>query len=271
MFEEYYAPLPDPEVYLNRIGASHDVCSLSDLDALILAHQKSVPFENLDPYYTRSSVSLAVADLYDKIVIRKRGGYCFEQNALFVSLLQALGYQAWSSDARVIRGKDLSSPILILHRVNLIQLEDGLYFCDVGYGGPMPSFALKVEDNSSRSCNGETFYIRKADGSWWKLGRMTAADAEEDLLLFRTEQVENCDFSVLSHYASTSPLSIFTQKRLLNRRLDNGSVSITDDTFTLTENGSSRTIHIKNDEQFFRLAEDYFGLTGIFQSPEHNR
>lgn len=259
MFEEFYTPLPDVQKYLERIGTTHGSCSEDALDSLILSHQKAVPFENLDQYYNKTS-SCSIEDLYNKIVLRKRGGYCFEQNALFTSFLEALGYKAYSSDAKVIRGKDLSSPILILHRVNLVEFEDGLYFCDVGYGGPMPSFSVKVEDGSRKTKNGETFFIRKADGDWWILGRSTSEGVDEDVLMFRTKKVENCDFFVLNHYASTSPLSVFTNLRLVNIRLENGNASITNDSFTLNANGITKTIQIENDEQFKGILKEYFGI-----------
>lgn len=259
MFEEFYTPLPDQEAYLKRIGQEAKPCSLEALDALILAHQKSVPFENLDQYYKKTASS-SIEELFDKIVTRKRGGYCFEQNALFVSLLQSLGYKAYSSDAKVIRGKDITTPILILHRVNLVEFEDGLYFCDVGYGGPMPSFAIKVEDGSSRTCNGETFYIKKADGPWWIIGRITSEGTPEDVIMFRTEKVEYCDFFVLNCYASSHPLSVFTNLRLVNLRTDCGNLSITNDSFTKNCNGTAETIQIKNDEHFRSILKEYFDL-----------
>lgn len=269
MFEELYSPLPDADRYLQRIHARREPCSPEALDALILAHQKAVPFENLDQYYTKQTSSCSIEDLFRKIVIRKRGGYCFEQNALFVSLLEALGYRAYSSDAKIIRGKDPTTPILILHRINLVVLEDGLYFCDVGYGGPMPSFALKVEDGSRRSCNGETFYIRRYHNSWWLLGRLTSAGEEEDVLIFRTEKVENCDFFVMNHYASTSPLSVFTNHRLVNRRLENGNLSITNDSFTINENGTASTISITDEDHFRRILKEYFDIA--LQAPDRNQ
>lgn len=263
MFEEFYTPLPDQDAYLKRIGESKKPCSLEALDSLILSHQKSVPFENLDQYYNKTASS-SIEKLFDKIVTRNRGGYCFEQNALFVSLLQSLGYKAYSSDARVIRGKDITAPILILHRVNLVEFEDGLYFCDVGYGGPMPSFAIKVEDGSSRTCNGETFYIKKADGPWWIIGRITSEGLNEDIIMFRTQKVENCDFFVLNYYASSNPLSVFTNLRLLNRRTDDGNVSITNDSFTITSGGKSESITITDDAHFLALAKEYFGIDYSF-------
>ncbi len=260
MFEELYEPLPDPEAYLQRIGAHRSPCSLSALDELILAHQLAVPFEDLDCYYTKQTNSLAIRDLFDKIVTRRRGGYCFELNSLFEALLESLGYQAWSSDAKVIRGKDLSSPITTLHRVNLVSFEDGLYFCDVGYGGPMPPFALKVEAGSVRSLHGETFSISKAEGRWWILGQILPDGGREGILKFHTEKVENCDFFVLNHFASTSPLSKFTGCRLVNRRLPEGSAGITDDCFTLHEKGSTETVTIETEEQFRKILKKYFDI-----------
>lgn len=260
MFEELYAPLPDAAAYLERINATHSDCSLADLDQLILAHQLSVPFEDLDSNYYKKAVSCSIEDLYQKIVVNRRGGYCFEQNALFVSLLQALGYKAFSGQAKVIRGKDINTPILILHRVNFVEFEDGLYFCDVGYGGPMPSFAIRVEDGSSRTCNGETFHIRKVDGPWWIISRTTSDGTIEDVLMFDTAPTENCDFFVLSHYASTSPLSVFVQLRLVNLRLENGSVSITNDSFTRTENGKTSSCTIESDEQLKALLKEHFNI-----------
>lgn len=260
MFEELYAPLPDVNAYLERIETTHTGCSLASLDNLVLSHQLTVPFEDLDSNYYHRAASCSIEDLYQKIVVKKRGGYCFEQNALFVSLLQALGYKAYSGTAKVIRNKDITTPILILHRVNFVEFEDGLYFCDVGYGGPMPSFAIKVEDGSTRSCSGETFHIRKHTGPWWILSRTTSEGTMEDILMFNTAPYENCDFFVLSHYASTSPLSVFVQLLLVNKRLKNGSVSITNDAFTRTEDGETTTCKIESDEHLRELLKEHFGI-----------
>lgn len=260
MFEELYTPLPDVNAYLERIEATHTDCSLADLDNLILSHQLMVPFEDLDSNYYKKPVSCSIEDLFQKIVVNRRGGYCFEQNALFVSLLNALGYKAYSGKAKVIRNKDIHSPILILHRVNFVEFEDGLYFCDVGYGGPMPSFALKVEDGSTRTCNGETYHIRKYEGPWWIVSRTTSEGAMEDILMIDTAPYENCDFQVLNHYASTSPMSVFVQLLLVNRRLRNGSVSITNDSFTKNTDGETTTIKIENDEHLRALLKEHFGI-----------
>lgn len=94
MYEELYRPLPDVNAYLERLNISKgDVCDEAYLDALVTAHQCEIPFENMDVMKKRT-ISLAVEDLFDKIIRRKRGGYCFELNSLFCHLLKALGFEA---------------------------------------------------------------------------------------------------------------------------------------------------------------------------------
>jgi N-hydroxyarylamine O-acetyltransferase len=79
MFEEYYAPLPSKKQYLERIGLSGAFKPDKEtLDRLIQAHQTSVPFENLDVYDAAREIRLDTQGLFDKLVARRRGGYCFE-------------------------------------------------------------------------------------------------------------------------------------------------------------------------------------------------
>jgi N-hydroxyarylamine O-acetyltransferase len=95
MFEELYAPLPDAEQYLQRIRYNGPVRDDREtLDALVRAHLTSVPFEDIDIYDLRLPIALGIPALFDKIVTRHRGGYCFELNGLFMSLLTRLGLPA---------------------------------------------------------------------------------------------------------------------------------------------------------------------------------
>ena len=99
MSEELYAPIPDLDAYLARIGiAEAKEPTLDFLDEVIMAHQCSVPFDDLDTCALDIVPSLGIPDLFEKIVVRKRGGYCFELNALFGALLKALGFQVLEID-----------------------------------------------------------------------------------------------------------------------------------------------------------------------------
>ncbi|MDR1572859.1 MAG: arylamine N-acetyltransferase, partial [Clostridiales Family XIII bacterium] len=125
--------------YLARIRATRPARPDREaLNALILAHQLAVPFENLDIFAGRP-VSLAVGDIADKMIRRRRGGYCFELNAGFYSLLRALGYDAFPIAGGVVLGEGEPPPPH--HRATAVRLDGCLLYCDVGFGGPMPGAA----------------------------------------------------------------------------------------------------------------------------------
>lgn len=61
-----------------------------------------VPFENLSLHYSpHRTISLDVSDLYGKIVERRRGGYCMENNCFFAAVLRGLNFTVYSGGGRV--------------------------------------------------------------------------------------------------------------------------------------------------------------------------
>ena len=107
MYESMNQPIPDISAYLDRIGLSEaPAANLEGLNALIWAHQTHVPFEDLNTSWLKLPVSLEIPALFDKVVLGRRGGYCYELNALFTRLLLDLGFDARSVFCRVVRGRD---------------------------------------------------------------------------------------------------------------------------------------------------------------------
>src|ERR1019366_5805313 len=72
--------LKDLDAYLARIGHDGPVT----LAGLHRSHATSIPFENFESSAGRA-VSLEPSHLEEKLVARRRGGYCFEQNLLFMA------------------------------------------------------------------------------------------------------------------------------------------------------------------------------------------
>ncbi len=263
MYRHLDAPIPDVDTYLQRLETERGEDLDKDyLDTLIYAHQCKIIFENLDVYGSykpHEPISLGIEDIFQKIIRQERGGYCFELNALFTQLLKDLGYAAYPCMCRIVRGKDHTPPIL--HRGIIVKLEQGLYFCDVGYGGPMPSGAVLIQDGHSEDLHGSTFYIRKKDDYWWILGRITSSGTYEDVLEFNTMPQENVDFITMNEYCSKSEESVFTQKYFLNVRTPAGSKSILGDVFTCVEHGQTKQESITSQEQFEQILEEHFHLT----------
>lgn len=275
MYEQYYEKLPDVDLYLKRIGMERPK-SLSKeyLDELVLAHQCSVVFENLDIYDLHKPISILPHDIFDKVVVKKRGGYCFELNGIFVLLLQALGYDAYPCPCRALR-PGINVPLPVRHRGNIVRLNGQYLFCDVGYGGPMPPASIYVEEGTRQIVNGETFWFERKDEFWWVLNRLTKGkveigvggntDGNDEVHEVRVMTIsiaswEPVDFIPANQYCSEDPDSIFVQKRMLNLRRRDGHIAITANMLTLVKNGVKESREI-TDEEAMKLAKDEFGLT----------
>src|SRR5713226_4388823 len=87
--------------YLQRINYDGPLePGIQTLSALQETHLLTVPFENLDIPLERE-IKLDEAALYYKIVEQQRGGFCYELNGLFASLLRTLGFKVTMLSAGV--------------------------------------------------------------------------------------------------------------------------------------------------------------------------
>ena len=122
----------DLPAYLRRVEyAGEREASPSVLEALHQAHATHIPFENLDIFLGRA-IELDLASLQAKLVAGRRGGYCFEQNLLFSSVLQAFGFAVTQLAARVRRGNG----VLLPRTHMMLEVEAGgrQWLADVGFG-----------------------------------------------------------------------------------------------------------------------------------------
>ena len=258
--------IPDASKYLERIGLSAAPSpDLDGLNALIWAHQTHVPFEDLNTSLLKQPVSLEIPALYDKVVLRRRGGYCYELNALFTRLLLDLGFDARSVFCRVVRGRDFLPPCA--HRAVVVALHGRLYFCDVGFGGPMPAGALEIADGAGRDVRGECFCIDRFDDYWWILSRNTSAGVREAVLQFNTFPQTPQEFIAANMKSALDPESIFVKQVLVNLRTEDGALSITDDMFTVYRNGEARTARIEDGAALRRILRERFGIDGLPEWP----
>ena len=119
----------------NRIGVEmpDPITPTKDLlFAVQYAFTQTVPYENIDILHG-IPLSLEEEDLYDKIVTRHRGGYCFEINGFLGMFLRALGYEVTEYMARYLRGE--TTIPMRRHRVLIVTCDDGTkYICDAGIG-----------------------------------------------------------------------------------------------------------------------------------------
>ena len=246
----------DVNAYLKRIGAVNpEKIDREALDKLVQAHHLSVPFEDLECNYLKKRVSLDPDVLFDKVVTRKRGGYCFELNGLFKDLLVAMGFDAFSVFARV---RSMERPVR--HRGTFVRFSDGLYFVDVGFGGPMPFGSVKLVDGLKQDICGETFWFEKEDDYWWGLYRTNEAGEKEACLYMTTQPQPDIEFESMNYICSTEPGGRFVDTTLVNLRRPDGHCSITDRIFTIKKDGVKTEKEITSDEEFKDILSEYFGI-----------
>jgi N-hydroxyarylamine O-acetyltransferase len=194
----------DLEAYFHRVGLiSRPAADLASLRTLHCAHATTIPFENLD-VQMGLPIRLDLASLQDKLVRRRRGGYCFEQNSLFLAVLEALGFKAIPCEARVRLGALEVLPRT--HMLLIATLQDGPWLCDVGFGGEGLLHPVKM-DGQPHAQFQNTY--RVGDEGGLCVLQSYRQGAWEDLYAFMPEPRFPVDFELANHYTSTHPESRF--------------------------------------------------------------
>ena len=190
--------------YLARTGYTGKLDRTAEtLRGLHLAHASTIPFENLD-IQMGLPIHLDEASLQEKLVDRSRGGYCFEQNTLFMAALRALGFSPKPCEARVRLGNVVEMPRT--HMLLLVGVEGVELLCDVGFRGegllhPLPT------DGAEHTQFLATYRI-VPEGPLRVLQSLRP-EGWLDLYAFVPEAREPIDFEVANWYTSTHPKSRF--------------------------------------------------------------
>ena len=116
----------DVDSYLNRIELEKEQPSLSYLKKLQKAHLLHIPFENLDIHYG-SRIILDYGKIYDKVINRGRGGFCYELNGLFYHLLYHLGFECYIISAEVYSKDNQSFGRPFDHMAVIVRISDEEY------------------------------------------------------------------------------------------------------------------------------------------------
>jgi N-hydroxyarylamine O-acetyltransferase len=204
--------------YFERIGWSGPrAATIEVLEGLCLRHTASVPFENLDILLGRP-VRLDLPSLSDKIVTRRRGGYCFEQNSVMQSVLTQLGFRVTPLGGRVRLGVAPDVSTARTHMILRVDLDDGPRVVDVGFGFT-PTAPLRLQPGLEQTLHLSTYRFTR-EGALWTLEIDHGggpARAFMPAYVFTEEPWLPIDYEVANHYTSTHPGSFFTQGPLVMR------------------------------------------------------
>lgn len=214
--------------YLERILYVGDIEPTYDaLKRLQKSHVLTIPFENLDIQYGKP-IDLDIWALFDKIVERKRGGFCFELNGLFCELLREIGFNAHLISARVF-SKETGFGAPFDHAAICVKFEQRNYLVDVGFG----EFAfepLLIGSNETQQDERGRFLIEKQEDGDYLVSKVEHGKKKMEYI-FELSEYELNDFEGMCLYHQTSPLSPFTQRKLITIPFLNGRFTLTSDKF----------------------------------------
>jgi N-hydroxyarylamine O-acetyltransferase len=229
------------DAYLARVGVTRpraaDLAALRELHA---AHVSTIPFENLD-ILLGAGISLDLRRIYAKLVNQRRGGYCFEHNTLFLSVLKDLGFAAAPLEARVRMGSAAVGPRT--HMVLSVWIEAEEWLADVGFGGegpiePVPMSPDRASDSVHRVVTeGTQRVLQMRSGGGWI-----------DLYAFLPQSVHPVDFEVANWYTSTYPQSRFVRTLTAQRTTRDVRYVLRYPTYTEIRGGEVRTREISRSE-----------------------
>jgi N-hydroxyarylamine O-acetyltransferase len=237
----------DIEAYLERIGyRGPRTATLDTLRGLHRAHLLNVPFENLDIHAGRPIV-LDEPLLYDKIVRRRRGGFCYELNGLLAAVLTGMGFRVSLLSAGVAREAGGFSPDFD-HLALLVQL-DGEWLADVGFGE-------SILDPVPFHQPGGGEYRLEPEGAAWTLFR-----AQQPRYRFTLEPHALVEFAGMCHYHQTSPESQFTKNRMVTQATPDGRVTLSNNRLIETRGETREERPVSARAEFAALCQQYFGIT----------
>ena len=257
MYEALRAPLSPTQTdeYLARIGAGRQEPSADYLDLLIRAQLRTVPFDCADVWVTGREPSLATEDLFEKIVLRRRGGYCFELNLLFLRLLQSLGFEAYPVIIHLGRpGGELSPPA---HCGIIVTVEGQKRFADVGFGGPVPDGSVPL--------NGETVLGHRSlrREAWTVVESLDRDGVPFPRFTFKDQPCDPVEFLPLNWYVSRREGSGFAADLKLNLRADDGFAEIGGQRFRFRQGDRLIEREIQTPEEAKALAAEYFSIPDL--------
>jgi N-hydroxyarylamine O-acetyltransferase len=246
----------DLEAYLRRINFSGSTdLSLDTLARLHRAHFHTYPFENFDILLGRG-IDLDPQAVFNKLVRKKRGGYCFELNGLFLQALQALGFKARALLARVhLTG----TPSGRGHQLELVSINDRDWLVDVGFGMNSPRGPIPMEWGWSATMGGRT--IRLTDGGHFGTMLQTLEKGEwKDLYSFDLEYVFPADIAYGNHYTSTHPDTFFTYSRVAGLPCPEGGITLLDRTLKITTKGREEVQTLPDSPAYLDALKKHFSI-----------
>ncbi|SPM34271.1 Arylamine N-acetyltransferase [Mycobacterium rhizamassiliense] len=235
--------------------------TLEVLQDLMTAHTRTIPFENLDPLMGVAVDDLGPEALTDKLVRRRRGGYCYEQNGLLGHALAAIGFRVRRLAGRVVWMAPPDAPLPAqTHTVLAVTFpgSDGPYLADVGFGGQTLTSPIRFQTGNVQETTHEPY--RLDDHGDGLLLQALVAGEWQPLYEFTTRTQPGIDLKVGSWFVSTNPASHFVTSLMAALVTDDGRYNLAGRKLTVHREGGSEKTVLADAAAVVDTLRDRFGI-----------
>lgn len=246
--------------YFARIGYQGPVePSLEVLQQLHLLHPQAIPFENIAPY-RGDSVPLDLEAIVDKLIHRRRGGYCFEHNTLFLAVLQQMGFNVTPLIARVRWQVPAEVETGLTHMLLRVEIEGRSWFADVAFGSTTQTAPLEFVLDTPQTTPHGMYRITQA-GEVLSLQFQTRS-GWQTVYQYGLAPASQIDFEIGNWYTSTYPQSVFLNSLLISRTQPGIRELMVNDTYTQRDNARLSQRHqYKDAAAWAECLQSRLGLT----------
>lgn len=217
------------DAYFARIGhhGPRDT-SMRALAAIAHRHAMAIPFENIG-VLARGAPDLDERAVEDKLVARRRGGYCFEQNHLLLAVLRRLGFAVDTFSARVRFSVPTGMPMARTHMVLRVTTDEGPHLVDAGFGGFTLTAPVRLATPEPQATSHETVRV-VADAGVTVLQVFTPPDWR-DVYAFDFVPQLPIDYVQQNWYTATKPGGLFTGNLVVAMPVERGRRTLFNRTF----------------------------------------
>lgn len=253
--------------YLQRIEYHKPLFTdLSTLSGLQWAHITHIPYENLD-ILAGIPLSLNAKDLFLKMIVRKRGGYCFELQGLYGELLKSCGFSVTQYSARFMDEPGIVQ--MRRHRILVALIGNTHYLTDVGIRSESPRCPLKLVDDELQS-DGICEYKFQRDSFYgWVLCQKERGKAWKTIYGFTEEPQIDDDFIMPSFYCEKHPDSTFNKFMKISIFSGESNFTLVNGVFQEYRNAKVQLRKkLVSQAEITNILESYFGLEGFSYNPK---
>ncbi len=242
--------------YLKALDIS-EVKTLEDVSNVMKAHLDTFAFSSVKAILNEN-ISLELVDIYEDIVIKRRGGYCFEHNKLLFEVLKELGFKVESYIARVLLDRDYMPPYT--HRFTMLEYENEKYILDVGIGSHSPYTLIKFDINETTINHlGIEYKISQEDDGAFIAYRIK--DEKPFIILrFYLTQCYDCDFELGHFYSHKHPNAVFVNNLTVEKMNSEVIYDLVNNKFSKFYKDKTEKIKVQNIDELSKILKEDFNL-----------